>query len=172
MCGICGIYQPGVAIAHSVIQNMTDTLHHRGPDGQGIWVAEGIALGHRRLSIIDVEGGQQPWVSDDNSIHLVFNGELYNYVELKQELSRHGFHFKSSSDTEVLLRAYECWGISCVDHFNGMFAFAIWDDTLHRLFLARDHLGIKPLYYHIFAGNLIFASEIKSLLRFPRAREQ
>ncbi|MGI9212363.1 MAG: asparagine synthase (glutamine-hydrolyzing), partial [Methylococcaceae bacterium] len=165
MCGLCGIYNPGRNIEEDVLNRMTHIMHHRGPDGYGTWSDTGIGLGHRRLSIIDAKGGQQPWLSDDRSIVLVYNGELYNYPELKNRLVNYGHVFHSASDTEVLLRAYEHWGIDCVLHLNGMFAFAVWDQSQRRLLLARDHLGIKPLYYTQREGCLVFASEIKSLLQ-------
>lgn len=165
MCGLCGIYHPGERMDAGRLQRMTEALRHRGPDGEGLWLGQGIALGHRRLSVIDPGGGQQPLRSDDLSLTLVFNGEIYNYIELKRELAGYGHPFHSASDTEVLLRAYEHWGLDCVHHLNGMFAFALWDEGRQRLLLARDHLGIKPLYYTQQQDSLLFASEIKSLLR-------
>jgi asparagine synthase (glutamine-hydrolysing) len=165
MCGLCGIYHPGEVIDADTLQQMTAVLRHRGPDGEGLWQDQGIGLGHRRLSIIDPVGGQQPLHRADQRLSLVFNGEIYNYLELKQELARYGHAFHTASDTEVLLRAYEHWGLDCVHHFNGMFAFALWDGDREQLLLARDHLGIKPLYYRQQANCLWFASEIKSLLR-------
>lgn len=165
MCGLSGIYHPGKYIDPDELNRMTHILYHRGPDGYGTWTDKGIGLGHRRLSIIDAEGGGQPCVNEDESVVLVYNGELYNYLELKNILLACGHVFHSASDTEVLLRAYEQWGIDCVDHLNGMFVFAVWDKTHQRLLIARDHLGIKPLYYTRQEGCVLFASEIKSLLQ-------
>lgn len=142
-------------------------LAHRGPDGDGhFWDGE-IGLGHRRLSIIDVDGGAQPIGNEDGSLQVVFNGEIYNFVELRNELEGVGHTFKTRSDTEVIVHAYEQWGMDCVNRFNGMFSFALWDRNNRKLFLARDHLGIKPLYYTMIGKRLAFASEIKALLQVP-----
>jgi len=137
---------------------------HRGPDGEGKYIEGPVGLGHRRLSIIDVEGGAQPIGNEDGRIQIVFNGEIYNYIELKKELEKSGHIFKTRSDTEVIVHGYEEWGLKCVQRFNGIFAFGLWDSRLRRLFLARDHLGVKPLYYAISDDKLLFASEIKALL--------
>lgn len=167
MCGICGVFTfTGTADVRQIAL-MTDALRHRGPDGNGSFVCGEIGLGHRRLSIIDLDGGGQPMANEDASLHLVFNGEIYNFVELRAELRQCGHTFATHSDTEVILHAYEEWGVDCVTRFNGMFAFALWDATLQRLLLARDHLGIKPLYYLQLPGRLLFASEIKALLTDP-----
>lgn len=154
-------------IDRCLLERMTSALHHRGPDGQGYFVSEGIGVGHRRLSIIDVEGGAQPISNEDGSLHVVFNGEIYNYKELREELSAFGHRFKTLSDTEVIVHAYEQWGVHCVNRFNGMFAFAVVNVRDNSLFLARDHLGIKPLYYVVIGKQLLFASEIKALLHHP-----
>jgi asparagine synthase (glutamine-hydrolysing) len=146
---------------------MGSAIRHRGPDGEGEWVDHEIGLGHRRLSIIDVDGGGQPIGNEDDSIQIVFNGEIYNFIELREELEKSGHRFRTRSDTEVIVHAYEQWGSACVKRFNGMFAFAIWDSRKRELFLARDHLGIKPLYYVARDHQLLFASEIKSLLQHP-----
>jgi asparagine synthase (glutamine-hydrolysing) len=168
MCGICGIVVPrGVArqIDHPRIERMRDSLRHRGPDGEGVHVAEGVALGHRRLSIIDVAHGQQPMPSDDGSLQIVYNGEIYNHLALKAELEAQGQHYRTRCDTETVLRLYELIGDSAPERLRGMFAFGIWNASRHRLFLARDRLGIKPLYYTVAEdGTLAFASEIKALL--------
>ncbi len=146
---------------------MTSTIRHRGPDGAGIYASAGIGLGHRRLSIIDIEGGSQPITNEDNSLHVIFNGEIYNFIELRQELEKKGHIFKTRSDTEVILHGYEEWDLDCVTRFNGIFAFALWDEKRKKLLLARDHLGVKPLYYAVLGNRLLFASEIKSLLADP-----
>lgn len=151
-------------IDRCLLERMTSALHHRGPDGQGYFVNGGIGVGHRRLSIIDVEGGAQPLSNEDGSLHVVFNGEIYNYRELREELSAFGHRFKTRSDTEVIVHAYEQWDVHCVNRFNGMFAFALINTQDNTLFLARDHLGIKPLYYVMVGNQLLFASEIKALL--------
>jgi asparagine synthase (glutamine-hydrolysing) len=148
----------------SLLGRMKDAIAHRGPDGEGEFISQGVALGHRRLSIIDVGGGAQPISNEDDSIQIVFNGEIYNYVELREELLKSGHVFKTNSDTEVIIHGYEQWGLDCVSRFNGMFAFALWDERKKQLFIARDHLGIKPLYYVELGKRLLFASEIKSLL--------
>ena len=166
MCGFCGIFdRSGDPIDKVTLERMTTVLKHRGPDGDGHFWDREIALGHRRLSIIDVEGGAQPIGNEDGSLQVVFNGEIYNFVELRKELEGAGHTFTTRSDTEVIVHAYEQWGTDCVNRFNGMFAFAIWDKHKRELFLARDHLGIKPLYYTLIGDRLAFASEIKALLQ-------
>jgi asparagine synthase (glutamine-hydrolysing) len=168
MCGISGIYNfGGAAVDLAHLQAMNDALAHRGPDGFGRYLQGPVGLGHRRLSIIDLEGGAQPLANEDDTVHVVFNGEIYNFIELRKTLEDAGHRFKTRSDTEVIVHAYEQWGADCVSHFNGIFAFALWDQNRQRLFLARDHLGVKPLYYTVVAGQLLFASEIKSLLAHP-----
>ena len=143
---------------------MQATIVHRGPDDQGEWAADGIALGMRRLSIIDLAGGRQPMTNEDGSIHIVYNGEIYNFQELRPALLKKGHTFRTASDTEVILHQYEEDGPDCVQRFNGMFAFAIWDQSRRTLFLARDRLGVKPLYYYGDGRYFLFASEIKALL--------
>jgi asparagine synthase (glutamine-hydrolysing) len=147
---------------------MNSAIGHRGPDGEGQYLNGNVALGHRRLSIIDLEGGTQPMGNEDDSIQVVFNGEIYNFVELRAELQSFGHVFKTMSDTEIIVHAYEQWGIDCVSRFNGMFAFALHDSRERSVFLARDHLGIKPLYYTMVGNHLLFASEIKALLQHPK----
>jgi len=165
MCGIVGIFdRNGSPIDRELLNRMTGVIRHRGPDGEGCFTAPGVGISMRRLSIIDLEGGSQPLSNEDGSLQLVFNGEIYNYIELREELLRHGHEFKTQSDTEVIVHAYEQWGRDCVDRFNGMFAFALWDAHKRELFLARDHLGIKPLYYVELGDRVLFASEIKSIL--------
>jgi asparagine synthase (glutamine-hydrolysing) len=166
MCGFCGIFDPsGSPIDGNILGRMTSAINHRGPDGHGRFVDREIGLGHRRLSIIDVEGGAQPIGNEDGSLQIVFNGEIYNFVELREELERAGHTFTTRSDTEVIVHAYEQWGKGCVERFNGMFAFALWDSTKREVFLARDHLGVKPLYYVELGGRILFGSEIKALLQ-------
>ena len=170
MCGIAGklCFDPGRAVEEELLVRMCSVLSHRGPDDQGIYAEVPIGLGHRRLSIIDLSAaGHQPMGNDDGSVWIVFNGEIYNFMELRGELERAGFRFRSRTDTEVLLRLYERHGVGCLDHLRGMFAFAIWDRRRRSLFLARDRLGVKPLFYRISATGLGFASELKALLQDP-----
>jgi asparagine synthase (glutamine-hydrolysing) len=168
MCGICGIFPAaGTAIDERTLDAMIEVLRHRGPDGAGKLVEEGVGLGHLRLSIIDVEGGSQPIGNETGSLQVIFNGEIYNFVELREELEALGHRFKTRSDTEVIVHAYEQWGKACVSRFNGMFAFALWDADARELFIARDHLGIKPLYYVDLGTRVLFASEVKALLQDP-----
>jgi asparagine synthase (glutamine-hydrolysing) len=169
MCGICGIYADGGApVDERTLDAMSAVMRHRGPDGTGKYLSPGIGLGHLRLSIIDVEGGSQPIDNEDGTLQVVFNGEIYNFVELRQELEAAGHRFKTRSDTEVIVHAYEQWGRACVKRFNGMYAFALWDTKTRELFIARDHLGIKPLYYVDLGSRILFASEIKALLQDPQ----
>ena len=168
MCGICGYFDlSGAPVDSEVLSRMITAIQHRGPDGEGRLIDHEIGLGHRRLSIIDVGGGGQPIGNEDGRIQIVFNGEIYNFIELRKELEGFGHQFKTRSDTEVIVHAYEQWGTACVKRFNGMFAFALWDATKRELLLARDHLGIKPLYYVQIGRKLLFSSEIKSLLTHP-----
>lgn len=171
MCGIAGIFNVmGDAVSVQVLKRMTDILRHRGPDGEGVWTNSYVGFGHRRLAIIDLSpSGHQPMQSRDGDITITYNGEIYNHLSLRVELESKGYHFKSRSDTEVLLYAYQEWGDDCVDHLNGMFAFAIWDNRQHRLFLARDRYGIKPLYYAFLGDAFVFGSEIKAILQHPAA---
>jgi asparagine synthase (glutamine-hydrolysing) len=167
MCGIAGIFDlSGRPVSDGEIRAMSDVIRHRGPDDGGQYVEQGLALANRRLAIIDLSpAGHQPMANEDGSLLLVYNGELYNFGELVPLLEARGHHFHSKTDTEVILHAYEEWGQDCLTRFNGMFAFAIWDQRKRELFLARDRFGIKPLYYAEHAGRFTFASEVKSLLR-------
>jgi asparagine synthase (glutamine-hydrolysing) len=166
MCGICGVYHFGEGRAErELVGRMNSVLQHRGPDGTGSYVSGRVGLGHTRLSIIDLDGGAQPLTNEDGSLQVVFNGEIYNYIELTKELASKGHIFTTRSDTEVILHGYEEWGHDCVDRFNGMFAFALWDSRRQELFLARDHLGVKPLYYVELRDRVLFGSEIKALLQ-------
>lgn len=169
MCGIVGIFDRGGApVDERLLARMTGRIQHRGPDGEGHFIAPGVGIGMRRLSIIDLDGGNQPLTNEDRTLQVVFNGEIYNYIELRAELITHGHQFKTHSDTEVIVHAYEQWGADCVSRFNGMFAFALWDGRKRELLLARDHLGIKPLYYTTVGPRVLFASEVKALLEDPR----
>ena len=171
MCGIAGIfdYRGQREIDRSLLRQMTDTLGHRGPDGDGFHIAPGIGLGHRRLAIIDLVTGDQPLFNETGTVCVVYNGEVYNFQPLMAELKALGHVFHTQSDTEVIVHAWEEWGAGCLDRFNGMFAFALWDAAQEILFLARDRLGEKPLYYSFLSdGRLLFASELKSLLLCPQ----
>ena len=168
MCGICGVYRPdGKKIAADLLHEMSETLKHRGPDDEGGFLAPGIALGHRRLSIIDLRTGRQPLCNEDESIQLVCNGEIYNHQRLREELGGKGHRFRSKSDSEVIIHLYEERGVGLLEKLRGMFAFALWDGKRRCLLLARDRLGQKPLYYARRGQTLIFASEIKAILRHP-----
>src|SRR5436190_5949831 len=175
MCGIAGFVNHDehrdLRAAREVLDRMCRVIAHRGPDDQGLMVEDRIALGMRRLSIIDLAGGQQPMSGCDDTVTIVFNGEIYNYRELQRELEARGHRFKTHSDTETILHAYEEFGARCVDHLRGMFAFAIWDGRERELFIARDRVGKKPLFYSITkSGALIFGSELKSLREHPDFR--
>ena len=170
MCGIAGIFNtrnediPQIEL----INRMTDAITHRGPDESGVHLEPGLALGHRRLSVIDIASGQQPLFNADRSAAIVFNGEIYNFMQLRPELEALGYRFTTNSDTEVILHAWQAWGSQCVQRLRGMFAFAIWDQKHRHLFLARDRLGIKPLYYALLPnGHFVFGSELKALLPHP-----
>jgi asparagine synthase (glutamine-hydrolysing) len=169
MCGIAGKFNFDAAnpIDRSRLTAMSGALAHRGPDGSGLYVGNGIGLGHRRLSIIDVAGGQQPLANEDGTVRVVFNGEIYNFAEVRSELLDLGHTFRTQSDTEVIVHGYEQWGERAVDRFRGMFAFALWDEPKRRLLLARDRLGVKPLYYSASESGVTFGSEIKALLEDP-----
>src|SRR6266849_7579442 len=160
MCGIVGIWDLNANPASvDVLKRMTDLLTHRGPDGEGYFTEGPLGLGHRRLAIIDLSpAGHQPMTNDRGDIVITYNGEIYNFLQLRAELETLGYKFQSKTDTEVVIHAYEEWGEACVDRFNGMFAFAIFDRTKQTLFLARDRLGVKPLYYYADSGKFVFAS--------------
>ena len=170
MCGIVGILDLNErrTIDRELLSRMNDVQQHRGPDGSGIHIEPGVGFGHRRLSIIDLTGGAQPLFNEDGSVVVTFNGEIYNFKELMRELEAHGHVFRTRCDTEVIVHAWEQWGADCVSRFSGMFAFAVWDRNQRRLFLARDRLGKKPLYYSVLAsGHLVFSSELKGLMVHP-----
>ena len=174
MCGICGyVYlDNSKSVSEDVLKTMMKTIVHRGPDEDGSYIKGNVALGHRRLSIIDLSTGRQPIFNEDRTLAIVYNGEVYNFKELKDVLSKKGHLFKTHSDTEVVLHAYEEYGEDCLKLFNGMFAFAIWDVKREKLFLARDRFGKKPLYYALFDNQFIFGSELKSILAHPAARRE
>jgi asparagine synthase (glutamine-hydrolysing) len=169
MCGICGFYdyQDNRPPDQQVLGEMLNLLEHRGPDDAGAHFDQGLALGMRRLSIIDLSGGKQPICNEDGTVVTVFNGEIYNYRSLRQELQSRGHVLATDSDTEVIVHLYEEYGEECVHQLRGMFGLAVWDARRRKLFLARDRLGIKPLYYTELRGQLIFASEIKAILQYP-----
>ncbi|AZQ11100.1 asparagine synthase (glutamine-hydrolyzing) [Shewanella khirikhana] len=172
MCGIFGHFSfDKTDMTRDVIRSLGDIINYRGPDGQGIYFGDGVAIGNQRLAIIDVEGGSQPFYSDDGNVVVVQNGEIFNHIELAEELSSTEFSCKTHSDTEVILNLYLTYGIEFVNRLNGMFAIAIYDARIDELFIIRDRVGEKPLYFYQDAKNFIFASEIKSILNFPIKRE-
>lgn len=174
MCGICGKvnFEPENMVDKRLIQGMCDLIRHRGPDDEGYYVKGKVGLGVKRLSIIDIAGGRQPISNESKDIWIVFNGEIYNYLELRRELESKGHLFATNSDTETILHAYEEYGEECVQKLRGMFAFAIWDEKRQMLFLARDRIGIKPLYYALTGESFLFGSEIKALLLEPTLRPE
>jgi asparagine synthase (glutamine-hydrolysing) len=170
MCGICGIFefdQDRVVEAHEV-HAMNQTLRHRGPDDDGVYVERGVGMGHRRLSIIDVAGGHQPISNEDGTIWVLLNGEIYNYPELREGLLARGHHFTTRSDTEAIVHLYEDYGEECFTHLRGMFAIALWDSSKQKLLLARDRAGEKPLFYYHDGDRVLFGSELKAILAGPR----
>jgi asparagine synthase (glutamine-hydrolysing) len=169
MCGIAGRlnfdrHQP---ISEDRLRAMTSTLAHRGPDADGFYVGTGIGLGHRRLSIIDLSTGDQPLANEDQTVWVVFNGEIYNFPDIRRDLEQAGHRFRTHTDTEVIVHSYEEWGDRFVDRFRGMFAFALWDERRRRLLLVRDRLGVKPLYFAVTKTGVVFGSEIKALIEDP-----
>ena len=173
MCGIAGIFdtQAKRPIDQALLARMNQTQHHRGPDESGLHAEPGMALAHKRLSIIDLSSGHQPLFNEDGSVVVVFNGEIYNFVDLIPELQALGHTFRTRCDTEVIVHAWEQWGEACVERFRGMFAFGLWDRNKETFFLARDRLGVKPLYYALLDdGQLIFGSELKVLTAHPALR--
>jgi asparagine synthase (glutamine-hydrolysing) len=169
MCGIVGALSlDGTPIEENTIATMRDQVFHRGPDDKGVYMNSLLGLGHSRLSIIDLSPlGHQPMNSESGDACIVYNGEIYNFQEVRKELEQCGHWFRSRTDTEVILHSYQQWGLNCVNKFNGMFAFALWDDCKKKLWLVRDRLGVKPLFYYLDSSRLLFASEIKSILKFP-----
>ncbi len=169
MCGICGFNWS----EKEIISRINDTIKHRGPDGEGIYVDENVSLGHRRLAILDLsEKGKQPMSDKEGSIVITYNGEIYNFLELKEELKKKGYVFESNTDTEVIIYAYKEYGFDCVKKFNGMWAFCIYDSSKNIFFLSRDRMGKKPLYYYLNNGLFIFCSEIKGILEFEEVKRK
>jgi asparagine synthase (glutamine-hydrolysing) len=173
MCGICGILNyDGAPVSDKLLLEMNDTMMLRGPDDSGHYIEVGLGMAMRRLSIIDLEGGHQPICNEDSTIHVVLNGEIYNYIELRQDLENLGHRFKTKSDTEVLVHLYEEYGTDAVKHLNGMFAFAIWDSPRKRLWVVRDRLGIKPLVYFKSQKGFVFASTLEALACHPDFKKE
>ena len=174
MCGIAGVVQfvRGAQVNPEVLRRMCAAMAHRGPDDEGIYSQEGVGLGVRRLSIIDLSTGHQPISNEDGTMWIVFNGEIYNHLALRQRLISRGHRYRTNSDTETIIHLYQEYGRDCVDHLRGMFAFAIWDARRRRLFIARDRLGIKPLYYRLDHDCFLFGSEIKVILTYPGVRPE
>jgi asparagine synthase (glutamine-hydrolysing) len=172
MCGIAGVFDfQGSPADPGLLRSMAEALHHRGPDDEGVFGDGGVGLAFKRLSIIDLSGGHQPMTSDCGRYTVIFNGEIYNHADLRRVLETdHGVRFHTRSDTEVILAAYRCWGADALRRFNGMFAFALWDSRDRSLFLARDRMGKKPLYYASVPGGIVFASEVRALFRHPGVR--
>ncbi len=172
MCGICGIlnFNTGDSPNEALLDEMCHSIRHRGPDDQGVFINGNVGLGVQRLAIIDIAGGHQPIPNEDNSVVVAFNGEVYNYQQLRRDLTAKGHRFKSSSDTEVIVHLYEEFGEDCPTKLNGIFAFAVWDAREQTLFIARDHLGVKPLYYFVDDRGLVFGSELKTILKHPRVK--
>ncbi|MBW2097183.1 MAG: asparagine synthetase B, partial [Deltaproteobacteria bacterium] len=170
MCGIVGFKSNrDFGRLRDSLPEATSRLVHRGPDDTGLFFDQesGVGLGHRRLSVIDLsEAGRQPMASDDGMVHIAYNGEIYNFQKIRITLEGHGHHFRTRTDTEVILKAYMEWGIGCLTRFVGMFALALWDKRIGKLFLARDRIGIKPLYYYYGESEFLFASELKALMAF------
>src|SRR3954453_20926593 len=164
MCGIAGIRTPGSAVDPEVVASMLAQMHPGGPEGEGLWVVGEVGLGMRRLAIVDIAGGRQPLANEDDTLKVVFNGEIYNHEGLRQLLRERGHTFRSDTDGEVIPHLYEEFGPDFVDRLDGIFAFALWDPASETLMLARDHLGVKPLYFHAAGGAVHFASELKALM--------
>jgi asparagine synthase (glutamine-hydrolysing) len=169
VCGVAGIYSHE---NRDVVHAMTEAIRKRGPDGDGYFDDGVVSLGHRRLSIVDIEGGKQPIANEDETLHMVCNGEIYNSPQLRDELVKRGHQFRTKTDVEVILHLYEDFGTECVKHLRGMFAFAIWDSKRKRLFLARDHMGQKPMFYFVGGGEFLFASEVKGILASGRVKPE
>ncbi|MBQ1721337.1 MAG: asparagine synthetase B, partial [Lachnospiraceae bacterium] len=166
MCGICG-FTGNLIEKEDVLTRMMNRIIHRGPDSAGMHISDGVALGFRRLSIRDLNNGDQPMYNEDKTLVVTFNGEIYNYKELREDLEAKGHIFANNADTEVLLHGYEEYGTEMVKMLRGMFAFVIWDLKTKTMFGARDYFGIKPFYYTQINGNLVYGSEIKSILEHP-----
>ena len=168
MCGICGVvHLDGKPVTHNLLQEMNDLLRHRGPDGEGYFIDDNIGLAMRRLKIIDIAGSDQPLANEDESIQVIFNGEIYNYRDLRGGLTSRGHRFRTDGDGETIAHLYEDLGAAFPQHLRGMFAIALWDGRRGKLVLARDRMGQKPLYYYHDRDVFVFASEIKALLAHP-----
>jgi asparagine synthase (glutamine-hydrolysing) len=169
MCGICGVFHSERTrrVNRELLAGMNQQIVHRGPDDDGFLVEENVGLAMRRLSIIDIQTGHQPLSNEDGDVWIVFNGEIYNHQDLRKDLESRGHRYRTKSDTETIVHSYEEYGSRCVEHLRGMFAFAIWDRRKRKLFIARDRLGIKPLYYRFDGNTLLFGSEIKTILAYP-----
>src|SRR5437899_2422175 len=174
MCGICGIFhsEPDQRVNRDALLAMNQQIVHRGPDDDGVFVEENVGLAVRRLSIIDIQTGHQPISNEEGNVWIVFNGEIYNHQDLRRELQARGHRYRTKSDTETIVHLYEEYGKDCVKHLRGMFAFAIWDRRTRSLFIARDRLGIKPLYYRYDGKTLLFGSEIKAILAHPGVKPE
>lgn len=176
MCGIAGLvnFKKNIVQDKDILNNMIKTLERRGPDAKGYYISPNVLLGHRRLIVVDPEGGLQPMtkIFEGKKYTLVYNGELYNTEDLRKELKAKGFTFDSYSDTEVLLTSYICWGKDCVNKLIGIFAFGVFDEDKREVFLARDQMGVKPLFYTVHDNTLVFGSEIKTLLADPRVKRE
>ena len=176
MCGIVGFvnYKENISNQKEILNKMTQTLSNRGPDEEGLYINENVALGHKRLIVIDPDGGKQPMIEkyEFGEYVIVYNGQIYNTKELRKTLLENGFEFKGHCDTEVLLKSYIYYGKDVVDHLNGIFAFAIWDSKKNELFLARDHFGVKPLFYTQVDNTFIFASELKAIFEYPKVEKK
>jgi len=171
MCGICGIIENNKNCDISLLKKMSSIISHRGPDDKGFFINGNVGLAHRRLSIIDINSGHQPIYNEDKNIVIVFNGEIYNFKSLHKELETLGHTFQTQSDSEVIVHLYEEYGYDCLEHLRGMFAFAIYNKNKNELFIARDRLGQKPLFYSYVNGTFYFASEIKSILQDSRFKK-
>ena len=174
MCGICGVFYSDRSqrVNRDQLVAMNRQIVHRGPDDEGFFIEENVGLAMRRLSIIDIQTGHQPLSNEDGSVWIVFNGEIYNHQDLRKDLQSRGHRYRSKSDTETIVHLYEEYGRNCVEHLRGMFAFAIWDRSKRCLFLARDRLGIKPLYYRFDGNTLLFGSEIKAVFAYPGVKPE
>ena len=174
MCGICGQFNfvNGEPVEASTIHRMTQTIAHRGPDDEGYFISNSVGFGFRRLSIIDLAGGHQPMFDTEKTVCVIFNGEIYNYKELRDKLQERGYHFRTASDTEVIVHGYKEWGVEVLSRLNGMFGLAIWDLARKRLIIARDAMGIKLVYYRISNGCLTFGSEIRAVLAAEQANPE
>jgi asparagine synthase (glutamine-hydrolysing) len=174
MCGIAGVVESNrdARVDEAILRRMCAAMAHRGPDDEGVYTQGRVGLGMRRLSIIDVAAGHQPISNEDGTIWIVFNGEIYNHAALREQLVARGHRYRTHSDTETIVHLYEEYGRDCVQHLRGMFAFAIWDTRKRSLFIARDRLGIKPLYYRFTPESFLFGSEIKVILVHPSVRAE